>query len=238
MKKKPSYNNSIINFYEHKDVKKLLTEYHNPHFDETQIKLPFRLGLVGSSSSGKTQILLNYIAKANDTFGQIIVCCKMRDEPLYAFLEKKISAKYIKFYTSLAELPSPNELGKEYGDKQILMIFDDMVNEKNQEIIKEYFIRGRKIAGGISMVYISQDFFKIPTLVRRQFNYLMLLKLSSLRDLNLILSDFSLGVDKKLLQLLYKDATKVRGEFLKIDVDNPEMNLKFSHNWTDFYPIE
>ena len=60
----------------------------------------------------------------------------------------------------------------------------------------ELFIRGRKIGKGLSLIYLSQSFFKIPKIIRQQFNYLFLLKLSSGRDLNLILSDFSLGVDR------------------------------------------
>ena len=63
----------------------------------------------------------------------------------------------------------------------------------------------------------------------------MLLKLSSMRDLNLILSDFSLGVNKEQLQTVYKQATKQQFNFLKVDIDNPNNNKKFSHNWTDFY---
>ena len=93
----------MINFYEHKEVRKLLTNYWNPHFDETQIATPFRLGIIGSSSSGKTQCLLNLIAKLNDTFGHIYVVYKA-SEPLYEFLAKKIGSKYITFYTKLSEL--------------------------------------------------------------------------------------------------------------------------------------
>ena len=65
--------NEIIDFYQHKDIKKHLTKYHNPHFDDHQINVPFRLGIIGSSSAGKTQLLLNLIAKCSDTFAQILV---------------------------------------------------------------------------------------------------------------------------------------------------------------------
>ena len=37
------------------------------------------------------------------------------------------------------------------GNKQILLVFDDQVAEKNQNKIEEYFIRGRKIGGIIKM---------------------------------------------------------------------------------------
>ena len=97
-------NNDMINFYEHKDVQKLLPTYHNPHESESGIKFPARIGVIGSSSSGKTSWLLNYLAKSNDTFGFIRAACKMQ-EPLYEFLEKRIGAKYIKFYHHLSNFP-------------------------------------------------------------------------------------------------------------------------------------
>ena len=43
-----------------------------------------------------------------------------------------------------------------------------------------------------------------------------MLKLSSDRDLNLILSDFGLGVDKAVLLKIYKDATREKFNFLKV----------------------
>jgi hypothetical protein len=43
---KGSSDNSMINFYEHKDVKKLAMKYHNPHFADTQIDIPARIGVI------------------------------------------------------------------------------------------------------------------------------------------------------------------------------------------------
>jgi hypothetical protein len=227
----------MVNFYQHKDIQKLLPKYHNPHYDETQISIPARIGVIASSGGGKTQWLLNFLAKTNDTWGHIIVVYKTA-EPLYEFLQQKLKGKNITFYTKLCELPQPNELP--YKDKQVLLVFDDQVNEseKAHQIVKEYCIRGRKIGKGVSVAYLSQSFFKIPKIVRLQFSHLILLKLSSNRDLNLILSDYSLGVDRQGIATIYKDATKRKFDFLKIAIDEPDNNKKFSHNWTDFYKIE
>ena len=46
-------------------------------------------------------------------------------------------------------------------------------------------------------------------------SYLVLLKVSSGKDLRLIMSDFALGSSLDDLQKLYKDATKVSIDFLK-----------------------
>jgi hypothetical protein len=62
--------------------------------------------------------------------------------------------------------------------------------------------------------------------------------LGSKRDLALILSDYGLGVDKTELMELYRDATKVPFDFLKLNLDERDDNKRFSHNWTGFYTIE
>ena len=73
--------NSMTNFYQNKDIKKYVTNYHNPHFEDTQINLVALIGCVAPAGTGKTQFILNYIAKSNDTFGHIIVVYKA-SEPL------------------------------------------------------------------------------------------------------------------------------------------------------------
>jgi hypothetical protein len=150
-------------------------------------------------------------------------------------LRQKIGSKNIIFYSKLVDLPLPKDL--DLGNKQILLVFDDYVVEKNQEKITEYFIRGRKCCGGITIAYLSQSFFSIPAIIRRQFNYLIILKLSGSKDLNLILRNYSLGLDINEITNIYKNATKIKFEFLKLDIDNPDENKKFSHNWTDFYQV-
>jgi hypothetical protein len=154
-------------------------------------------------------------------------------------LNKKTQKK-IFFYTKLTDLPNINNFpGKELA---ILLVFDDQVNETdaNQQIIKEYFIRGRKINGGISLAYLSQSYFKIPRIIRLQFGYLLLLKLSSSRDLNMILSECSLGdkIDKAELHEVYEEATRDKFCFLKIDLDNTDENKKFSKNFNDFFTFK
>ena len=45
-----------------------------------------------------------------------------------------------------------------------------------------------------------------------------MLKLSSMRDLNMVMADYNLGLSKDEVKAIYKDATKTAGDFLKIDV--------------------
>jgi D-Tyr-tRNAtyr deacylase len=134
----------IINFYELEGVKKYEMTYNNPNYDfnKMPLKHPLRLLVIGSSGSGKTNVLLNIISKMDETFNNLILFTKNADEPLYQYLQEKIPQ--IQVYEGLEELNKMN-LNEEFQG-QTLIIFDDLVLEKHQEQISQLFIRGRKLA--------------------------------------------------------------------------------------------
>ena len=236
-KSKPNKTNDIINFYELEEVKKLNNKYENPNYDLVGISHPSRVLIVSGSGGGKTNALLNFILQTGQgrgTFGNITVVHKM-DEPLYTFLKDKLGDQ-ITFIKHLHDLPEPDKI--ENQDKQQLLIFDDMVAEKNQKKIEEYMLRGRKIGRGITIIYISQKYHKVPIFIRANINYLILLKISGQLDLSRILSDYTLSVNLEDFKEIYKDATKKKLDFLKIDIDESDPNKKISKNWIDYYQIE
>ena len=163
----------------------------------------------------------------------IILCCANSDEPLYKFLRSKLKPEQIQVYEGYEAIPSLESLDKEL---QHLIIFDDLVLEKRQNRIEEFYIRGRKIAKGCSMIYLTQSWFKTPKTIRLQCNYIILKKLSSTRDLNMLMNDFSLGVDKEQLIDIYKYCTKDRKDFLMVDIDVP-MEQRFRRCFTEILTI-
>jgi hypothetical protein len=179
------------------------------------------------NGSGKTTLVLEMIHRMNDTFGNIILCCANADEPLYKFLRTKIKPEQLQIYEGYENVPNMEDLDKEV---QHLIIFDDLVLERKQNKIEEYFIRGRKIAKGVSMMYLTQSYFKTPKTIRLQCNYIIMKKLSSTRDLNMIMSDFSLGCNRDELVDLYKFCTEDRSNFLLVDIDAP-MENRFRMNF-------
>jgi len=142
----------MANFYDLKEVQNINPKYYEPSYTKTLIKYNSRIGIVGASGSGKSQWLLNFIAQSPDTFGHIFICNKMQ-EPLYTFLEKQIGDKNITFYKKLSEVPQPKDLP--HQDKQKLLVFDDIVNDKDQSIVCEYFLRARKLKKWIINVLFS-----------------------------------------------------------------------------------
>jgi hypothetical protein len=203
-------------------------KYHNPNFKKHGIKIPFRMLLVGASGSMKTNTLMNLIHEMSGTFNHMVLCIKTADEPLYRFLKDKLG-NALTIYEGIDAIPPVQELSN-LG--QALVIFDDLVNEKKQDIISDYFIRARKIAKGISLCYLTQSYFKTPKIIRIQCNYIVLKKLTSQKDLTMILSDFSLGVDKKRLVELYKYCTNDQLDFLLVDIDAPA-EKRFRKNLTE-----
>ena len=222
------------NYYKESAVQKYLSNVNNPNLKLHGLdKLPFRLVCCAPSGSGKTNMVLNLIekfSKGKGTFNSITIITRNKSEPLYEFLEDK-SNKKVKIEEGLEKLPAMDSFDK---DLQHLVIFDDMVLEKNQKAMAEMYIRGRK--KGISVCYLSQSFYKIPKTIRSNCNYFVLLKLSGKRDLNLILSEFELGVTKSELMELYDDATKEKFSFLLVDVE-AETQRKFRRNFLEIYEI-
>ena len=60
--------------------------------------------------------------------------------------------------------------------RKILIVFDDMIadminNKKLNPVVTELFIRGRKV--NISIVFITQSYFKVPKDVRLNSTYFL-----------------------------------------------------------------
>jgi len=122
-------------------------------------------------------------------------------------------------------------------DKQAnhLVCFDDLVLAKNQSAIENYYIRARKL--NCSVIYLSQSYFRIPKIIRNNCSYMVILKLSGNREVNLILSEFGLGVTKEQLLGLYKFATQEKFSPLLIDLEEDPYK-RFRKGFTDILDPE
>lgn len=231
--KKEKTDDELIDFYKHLP-KGFLKTYHNPNFKHHKITIPFYGILAGGTGSGKTQTLMNILKKMNGTFEKIILCVKTADEPLYKWLRAKIPPPNLEIYEG-GIVPEVDKF-KDY-DGQLLVVFDDLVNMKNQKPIEEWYIRGRKVAGGCSMIYLTQSWFRTPKLIRIQCNHIFLKRLTSIRDLNLVISEYGLGSMKKKIISTYKDITnESKIPFLLIRTD-AEPAERFSKNFLTFINI-
>ena len=67
-----------------------------------------------------------------------------------------------------------------------LIVFDDiiadiMTNKKFQAIIKELFIRCRKLNS--SLVFITQSYFSVPKVIRLNSTHYVIMKINNKREL-------------------------------------------------------
>ena len=221
----------LKDWYAEKAVQKYLTKQNNPHYEKHHIKIPFRMLICGNSGSGKTSTLMNVLLNMPGTFEEIIICCKSKAEPLYEYLEDKFKKdKSIKIMEFAKDgLPDIDKFDKE---TQRLLVFDDLVNEKDQKAICESFIRARK--KNCSLCYLSQSYYAVPKLIRNNLTYIIIKQLSSLKNLTMIMREYSLGVDKKEMKEMYDDATSDKQGFLMLDLEG-DKEKRFRSGFNDYY---
>jgi hypothetical protein len=214
-KEQPIETGKIINLYE-KMPKEFLDNAENPNFHLHKLKLPFRMCIVAPSGSGKTNFLINvlklFCSGDKGTFQSINIITRNKDEPLYRWISSV--CEQIIITEGLSTSPALDKFDKE---KNHLVVFDDLVLSKTLDVVENYYIRARKL--NCSVIFISQSYFRIPKIIRNNCSYMVLLKLSGNREVNLILSEFGLGVSKEELTEIYKYATSEKFSPLLIDLE-------------------
>ena len=86
------------------------------------------------------------------------------------------------------------------------MIADIMTNKKFQVIIKELFIRCRKL--NISLVFITQSYFSVPKDVRLNSRHYLIMKINPKKELQKIAINHSADIDYKDFMNVYRECTK------------------------------
>ena len=116
---------------------------------------------------------------------------------------------------------------------KILIVFDDMIadminNKKLNSIVTELFIRGRKL--NISLVFITQSYFKVPKDVRLNTTHFFIMKVPNKREVQQMELNHSSDIDFKGFIKFYKKCAGQPYSFLVNDVtlasDNPLRFLK------------
>ena len=112
------------------------------------------------------------------------------------------------------------------------MIADIMNNKKFQTIIKELFIRCRKLH--ISLVFITQSYFSVPKEVRINSAHYLIVKIHNKRELQEVAINHSADIDYKDFLKIYRKCTKQTYSFLTIDTTLPAENpFRFKKNFLD-----
>ena len=156
---------------------------------------PYRILIIGISGSGKANTLLNLINEQRD-IDKINLYAKDLSESKYELLinnRENAGIKHLK--DSKAFIEGSNTMDDVYEKiddynlirkRKVLIVFDVMIadimtNKKFQLIIKELFIRCRKI--NISLVFITQSYFSVPKDVRLNSMHYLIMKINNKREL-------------------------------------------------------
>ena len=156
---------------------------------------PYRILIIGGSGTGKTNALLNLINNQQD-IDKIYHWAKDPYEGEYQYLINKRERVGINHLNdSKAFIEYSNDMHDVYKnidnynpgkENKILIVFDDMITDminkkKLNSIVTELFIRCRKL--NISLVFISQSYFKVPKDVRNNNTHFFIMKVPNKREL-------------------------------------------------------
>ena len=229
----------MINFDEYTNENKKEHNLNWPYIPDH----PYRILIIVGSGTGKTDAILNLINNQQDT-DKIYLYAKDPCEDKYQYLINKRECvgtnhlndpkAFIEYSNDIYDVYKNIDNYNPDKENKILIVFDDMIadminNKKLNSIVTELFIRCRKL--NISLVFISQSYFKVPKDVRNNSTHFFILKIPNKRELQQIAINHSSDINTKDFINIYKKCTGKPYSFLVIDTTLPSNNsLRFRKN--------
>ena len=199
---------------------------------------PYRILIIGGSNA-----LLNLINNQPD-IDKIYLYAKYPYEKKYQHLinkREKVGLNhfndpkaFMEYFNDMQDVYKNIEDYNPMKKRKVLIIFDDMIadminNNKINPIVAELFIRGRKL--NISIVFITQSYFKVPKDVRLNFTHFFIMKIPNKREHQQIALNHSSDIDFKDFMNIYKKCTTEPYSFLVNDTTLPSDDpLRFRKN--------
>ena len=218
---------------------------HNPNWPYIPDH-PYRILIIGGSGTGKTNALLNLINNQQD-IDKIYLYAKDPYEDKYQYLINKRESVGLKHFNDpKAFVEYSNDMQDVYKninyynpnkENKILIVFDDMIadminNKKLNSIVTELFIRGRKL--NISLVFITQSYFKVPKDVKLNTTHFFIMKIPNKRELQETALNHSSDTDFKDFVRTYKKYKNKPYSFSVNDTTLASVNsLRFRKNLYD-----
>ena len=180
---------------------------------------PYRILIIGGSGTGKTNALLNLIHNQPD-IDKIYLYAKDPYEDKYQyFINKRERVGISHLNDPKAFIEYSNDMHDVYEnidnynpdkENKLLIVFHDMIadminNKKLNSIVTDPFIRCRKL--NISLVFISQSYFKVPKDVRPNTTHFFIMKIPNRIELQQIATSHSSDIDFKDVINIYKKRT-------------------------------
>ena len=168
----------------------------------------------------KNNALFNLI-KEQDNIDKIYLYAKDLNEGNYEFLIKNREDAGIKHSNdSSAFIECSNTMNHIFENiddhnpiviRKILIVFDGiiadtMTNKKSQAVVKQLFIRCRKL--NTSLVFITQSYFSVSKDVRLNSTHYLIMKINNRKELQNIAINHSADIDYQDFMKIYRKCTK------------------------------
>ena len=175
----------------------------------SQLSLLYITQIFNLEDISNENALLNLISQQDD-INKIYLYAKDLSEPKYEFLIKmreNVGIKRLNDSNSLIQCSNTmDDVYENINDynpirkRKKLIVFDDMIadimgNKKFQAIIKELFIRCRKL--NISLVFITQSYFSVPKDIRLNSTHYLIMKINNKKELQNFAINHSADIDYK-----------------------------------------
>ena len=167
---------------------------------------PYRILIVGGSGSGKTNALFNLINNQPD-IDKIYLYAKDPYESKYQYLinkREKVGLYHLKDPKGFMEYSNDmQDVYKNMEDynpgkkRKMLIVFDDMIadminNKKLNPVVNiklniKYFL---KVKLNISIVFVTQSYFKVPKDVRLNSTHFFIMKIADKKELQQIVLNY------------------------------------------------
>ena len=196
-----------------------------------------RILIKGGSGSGETNVLLNLIENQSNIDNIYLYAKDPYKAKCQYLINKRESVRINHFNDLKAFIEYSNDMRNVYKninyynpdkENKILIVFDDMIadmvhNKKLYSIVTELFIRGKKL--NISLVFITQSYFKVPKDVRLNTSHFFIAKIPNKRELQQIAINHSSDISTKDFTNIYRKCTAEPNSFLVNETvlasDNP-----------------
>ena len=118
---------------------------------------------------------------------------------------------FIEYWNSMDDIYENIDDYNKKRKRKAFIVFDDMIagivtNKKFQAVLKELFIRRRKL--NISLAFITQSYVSVPKEVRLNSTHYLIMKKPNRRELQQIPIDHSADIDYKIVLKFYRNCIK------------------------------
>lgn len=193
--------------------------------------------IAGPSNCGKTNLLVSIIESEHGLkFENVYIYSKTLDQDKYQYLRDLLSPIEeieLQTFSSSDKVLSPNQT-----KRNSIIIFDDVICDKNQENMRNFYCLGRH--RNIDCFYLTQTYTRVSKhLIRDNCNFIILFRQD---DMNLkhVYNDMGVACDMKfdVFRKFCLECWRQKYGFIVIDLDSDVNNGRYRRGFSDYLLLQ